>query len=766
MAARRLAEMRQPAAVKVLAEAAITQQDEALRGMILDALTHIESQAEIDALIAVYLVSRHPCLENMIVSYGWVAGRPPAARVLSALKAGRLELVTQGRAELAASLLEMCDDRDAGVAQAARDCLLNLSGRYIIDAVCALWVEDRHPLLETAILQAGYTARSPDAVRILTCLKTGLLDGLDRSGLTDVIEIARCCADEDTQVSTNAQAIIAALEHPAAQQAACRQVLEGENQGLARAVVQGGFMPDDQTDRALFLFLTGQWEKYESLDFDSQRMRLVYENADRPVRERITRQVRSSGRSDFVKIIAGRDFQGRVERMSPTEFDILVQLLVDQAQFDRLWSLVFRLPLHWSQKAVLELAAQGWQPEALEDHSTFDRLKNLVDPEMPPTPIDFNTHLPLAVQRARTHLAQGRINAVAFSAQDTWLALGTSRRKAVVWDFHRAAAVTLIDGFEHSVGTLAFTPRGDLILGERSASAGEVCTAYHWSRSQARVVHQSRGSITCLAHIGDESALVAGRDGRIALIDLKDGFTISEKRLVDWPRAMCLAHSQSKAAFLSHGVQILSLPDMLLTARTSQWSQVAHSAGYLVDEKQIVVGKYNGEVVLLHENPLRLERKPLAEHKGWVEGIAVLRKQPLLVSAGAEGHILFTHLENRRQLAKLGRLGDRITSLQISPDEQFMAIGHADGTVSLWDLRVLDLPGLFEQPFELATPSHLAALLGLLQKEQFATMKEINGAAYNALVFSSLVLQHRFRFDIEIDAVPEIKFGDFEIEID
>ena len=766
MAARQLAACEGPAAVRTLAEACITIQDAQLQEIALAAIDKITEQAEINAVTEIWQRSRHPELETLILQHGWVADRPPIARALSAIKVGRLEFITQGRAELAGPLLTLCEDQDPEIAQTARSCLKKLTGRYITDAVCALWAGTRNPILEEAVLQAGYTARAPDSVRILTSLKTGQLEGLNPTSSTEVKELAAACLDGDRTISVNAEAVISRLQDPRAQQIACKLVFENENQGLVRAVVKGGFLPEDETDRSQFLFLTSQWGKYETLDFDSQRLRLIYETAEQSLRERITQQVRASGRSDFLKIIAGRDFQGRLDLMSDVELGVLVQLLAEQEQNERLWELVFRLPLRWSQLAVLGLKNRDWLPTTPEDQQIYQKLKDLASPEIANNGLAYVSILPPAVRRARVHLAQGRINCVAFSHQGTSLAMGTSRRKAILWDFKQAETAAVIGGFDHSIGSLAFSRDDGLVLGERSSSTEEVCSVYYWNGSQVRIVHQGRGSISTVALAGEGTILAAQRDNRVSLIDLQHGFKRRERRLYFWPRAMCVSPNQERAVLLHNGVHILDLPELGDSARSAAWSHVARSASFFPDGNRIAVGKYNGEVVFLHASQLTVDRQPLAEHKGWVQGVAVLRKHPLLISAGSEGYIIFTHWENRSQLGKLGRPGDQITSLHISADEQFMAIGHADSTVSLWDLRVLDLPSMLEQPFDLATPNQLAALWGLLQNEQIATIEEMGKAVHNALVFSSLVLQHRFRFDIEIDAVPEIKLGDFEIEIE
>ena len=88
-----------------------------------------------------------------------------------------------------------------------------------------------------------------------------------------------------------------------------------------------------------------------------------------------------------------------------------------------------------------------------------------------------------------------------------------------------------------------------------------------------------------------------------------------------------------------------------------------------------------------------------------------------------------------------------------------MALGCADASISLWDLRPLQVPDLFTQALALATPNHLAALRLLVDQPQIPVELK------NAMRYIEGVLRFRFRFDVEVSAAPEILPGEFEIEL-
>ena len=80
--------------------------------------------------------------------------------------------------------------------------------------------------------------------------------------------------------------------------------------------------------------------------------------------------------------------------------------------------------------------------------------------------------------------------------------------------------------------------------------------------------------------------------------------------------------------------------------------------------------------------------------------------------------------------------------------------------MTLWDMRALDAPRLFTLPFAKTTPDQLAAL------QQFAGDSALPAAVRSALRFMQAVMRHRFRFAIEIGDIPDIKVGEFDIEIE
>jgi hypothetical protein len=147
-------------------------------------------------------------------------------------------------------------------------------------------------------------------------------------------------------------------------------------------------------------------------------------------------------------------------------------------------------------------------------------------------------------------------------------------------------------------------------------------------------------------------------------------------------------------------------------------------------------------------------------HMDQIQGIEMLVPRSIIVSADAAGEVRFTGWANRASLGKIHAPGERLTSLHISPDGSFMALGDSDASLSLWDLRVLDVPALLEAPLARSTPNQLAALDLLIEAGGLPQR------IHNSLALLERLLRHRFRFDIEISEVQGIKAGEYDIEIE
>ena len=143
-----------------------------------------------------------------------------------------------------------------------------------------------------------------------------------------------------------------------------------------------------------------------------------------------------------------------------------------------------------------------------------------------------------------------------------------------------------------------------------------------------------------------------------------------------------------------------------------------------------------------------------------VRGIHFLPGHPLVITAGAEGQVRFIHWPEAAMKGMVYSPEGQLTSLRVSRQGAFMATGTNEASLMLWDLRVQDIPDLFSQPLATATHDQVSNLLALSEYHS------LPGPVRNGLKFLRVLLQYRFRYDIQIDEAPIIQYGDFDILLD
>ncbi|MBN1954047.1 MAG: hypothetical protein JW900_03250 [Anaerolineae bacterium] len=762
-AAETLARDRSQPAIEVLAEALTRSGDERVSAIALEAIRRIDRQAGVDAVCQVWADTRHPRLAALIVEHGWIATAPAKARVLSALRVGRPEAIAGDGESIATSLAAACEDPDPAIAGQAHQALELLqkedTRQAVADQLGARWAGTRSPQLEALIVRHRYVAREPIEARVLSALKMEQPRSLSRLGARVVEPLLQAAQDRDPTIAGQALQALRQLRNKQAQEAVCGLFIEQDHPLARAAALEAGYLPEEAGQRALFLFLAEQWERYESLDFDRRLLRFAYESADEALARRIRERIRASGRPDLLTVVAGEDYRSRAAAMSSSEAEFLVQVLSSQEEWARLWELAFELHFDWSVRILQILVQKDWRPENGADRATFESLAALATAEADASEQAI-TGLPPAIQRARVNVS-GNINDVAFSPQRPLIAIGTGVRRVVLWNLQTGEREGVLGEFDHSIAQVRFAPDGTLFCGERTNQTDIPCSLYYWQGNGLLRIGQHAGSITAVLPLGGERVLSTGRDWRAVLWFRAQ--KERERRLSDWARAACASPDGTRAALLAKGVDIVDTATLSRLTWGHGGEGVSRCAAFLPDGETLLVGKFNGEVrvcQIVGRRPVLITQKEaLLQHPRPVEGIEILDGGAVVATAGAGGGVRFTAWPGRQAIGRVHVAGERLSSLHVSPDGSFMSIGDSDASMSLWDLRALQVRKLFERPLAQARPADLAAV------------KTVGGAAEwpaplrRALHYLEEALRRRFRYDIEIGELPEIQLGEFDIEI-
>lgn len=214
-----------------------------------------------------------------------------------------------------------------------------------IAAVCAVWQRSRNPKLKTLLQQKNWVANAPLDLKILTHLLLGRLDNLDDGSLDFVAGLAQILHHTEPEIATNAHILAGQIKEPNRQ--------------------------------ALLLFLSGQWEQHESLDFDQRLMRLNYQAASETLRRTIMNTARTAGRTNFTRIVTNSRSSQDISKISAAELDLLLDLLTQNERWDELWHLVHNSSINHSLRIMHKLSKTSWQPSSSYQQTHFNHLKQL-----------------------------------------------------------------------------------------------------------------------------------------------------------------------------------------------------------------------------------------------------------------------------------------------------------------------------------------------------------------------------------------------------
>jgi len=359
----------------------------------------------------------------------------------------------------------------------------------------------------------------------------------------------------------------------------------------------------------------------------------------------------------------------------------------------------------------------------------------------------------------------GRVNDLPFSPVGPHLAIGTGSGRVALWNFETAETDRKWGKFDHSIGQVAFAETGQLVCGERS-NRRTGCSLYAClDDGSATCLAKHERSITAAEPAGDSLVLVADRDRYVTLWDTADGKQIRRKELADWARWARVSPNGEWAALLHKGVQLISLADMKTVCRTLRyrWHGVSSEVAFSPEGDALIVGRFRQDVTVcrIEQNQLVPEKDSFVRHAGLIRGVEIMPNHPIVVTLSSDGQIQLTSWPGRTVISKQHTTGEKPTSLRISPDGSFMAIGHADASMNLWDLRAMDVAAMVARPLAKAGLHDLAILALLTEGDSLPR------PVRDALLFIQRLVKYRCRYEIEIaETLPTIRVGEFDIEIE
>jgi WD40 repeat protein len=751
------------------------------RAALWPSLLAVRDAGRRNEICAAWERTRHPLLTELITTWGHVPTAPARLNVLVALKLGaRAALDEERGAETAQALLDACGDADAAIAATAQDWLAMLTNADALDWLAARWAEGRDEALLARLRRAGHVPEGPPALRVLTALKLGRAELLTTVGPDGAWALLWACTDADPGIVGGAREALRQLRNPQAQDALCQCVIEADDGAAREAALAAGYRPLAPERQALFLFLTGQWEAYDRLDFDRRLLRAAYEGAAEPLRKRIAQQARQEGRADLVEVIAGgRD--GRLGRLSADEWAATLDVLERAGAWAPLWQLARSAPPRWAVAVLQRLAPSGWSPPWPE-RADYEELRALAQGWCP------SAFGEAELCRAVLRDYERSVECLAASPDGRLLASGGADGRICVWHLPEGELLGeyherwpgRVGGHEGTVNCLTFSRDGRLL-----ASGGDDGTVRLWhvpDGSRCRVLHGCTGRVFALALTPDGKTLVS------LTRDFAQVWDLTEKEPEGKPirqsgALTCLAISPDGEVLATGnegGRVYLSwhLPDAELQDPLDEHTKAITGLAFNCDGRTLASASEDGRVLLWevahgrHAGALpgrwaaltapQFEPDPHAQMGRWRNPATRLWPLPdgrmLAARVGRSSIRLWPSCGGPAHYRLRGHAGN-VTCLAAAPAVRLLASGGADGTVRLWGLptRLAQLGQTARGRLTLADWEWVRAELG---------REGLPEGEHRPLRFLDALLRQRWGSAVHLDEAPRQVGGAHDILIE
>jgi WD40 repeat protein len=344
------------------------------------------------------------------------------------------------------------------------DTLCELRNQNCIDAICEVWADTRHRDLANLLVKKSWVASTPINLKVITALKVNQPQMITNGGKEIVEPLLSAFEDKDLEIANRASKRAIIFDQPEYQEFLCRLVIEKDHSIARQVAIKAQYAPREPNQRALFYFLTEQWDKYETLDYEHSLLEKVYELGNEKLRKQIAEKVKQSGRAAWVHIIAGGRRGQRLEKMTDTEWEATLDILSNNKQWEEMWQLAQKAPAIWGKQLLQNLKQERWLPLVEGERIVFESLKQLADKCLDKIPsisglISCQATLLTEEEQNRLYKSSGRIG---FSPDGKIFAIINYVEGIRLWQIHQGKLITTLKrGFADH--TVCFSPDGTIL---------------------------------------------------------------------------------------------------------------------------------------------------------------------------------------------------------------------------------------------------------------------------------------------------------------
>lgn len=617
---------------------------------------------------------RDPLLEEFVVTGGYIPTKPMAVRILTALKLGKLDILTDAGSEIIEPLLQADQDPDSVISQNAREALQKLKNPAAQEELCRLVLEKQDETAQKIAVAAGYTPDNPQAQALFYFLTEQWDKYVSSDPEQTFLEQAYFQADQTLREYIGEKA----KQHGRLEWV---QVVTG-NSGDRLAQ-----MTDREWETTIAILKTQKhWEQIWQLTRRGTALwsrRLLHQFKD-------------------------------------------VEWTPQEPEFERLVELAENCS--WSLPAVGGVIS--CRSASLIGHSNWvNCLAISPDGKLLASGGGVNDKtvrlwdLPSGECRAILAGHNGGINCLGITPDGNLLVTGSVDGTLRLWQLPDGKPLKILSGHTHSVLCLALNRDGTLL-----ATGSKDHTVRLWQLpdgKEIKTLEGHTGSVWCLAISLDGKLLASGggnKDKTVRLWQLPTGealatleqhhdslsclaitsiTTEAEKPVAATKTSRFLRKTKEKAAkveqFLLSGsydgtVGLWQLPEGTLLTTLEAHKDLVECLALSPDGKLLATGGWSlDKTVKLWQLPGGELKNTLVGHQDGILALGFTAEGQVLATGSRDGTLRLWLSSSGEELATIEGQGSAVKCIAISPDGQLLATGNLAKTVLLWTSKLSNL---------------------------------------------------------------------------
>jgi WD40 repeat protein len=539
---------------------------------------------------------------------------------------------------------------------------------------------------------------------------------------------------------------LAKAANPAAQSALAEICMASEDPRACAAVLENGYAPQDPTRRALFYFLTGQWDLYERLDFNHTLITAAFESASPAMRQRLLAHSRYTGQVGWISAGQGRRMRW-LNELSEADWLSSVRQLTLERRWPELWQLAQSAPPVISAAILVDLSAAGFHPESEVEPAAWARLVELAQSALTGS---------LELKPARSLATNGPVTALAASPAGRLIAVGSAEASIQIWKHPTGPWQAPLSGPVAQTRAVDFSPKADTLV-----SAGSDHSLRVFRLADHQLVKTLPGHTALVravaVHPDNRTVFSASFDGSLRAWRYPNGPEM--RQIAPGGELFGLALSDEGRVVLTGGtsgvVHVWKWPEAV------EVRQLAGAAGGITSlaaslEGQLVAAAARDRMVRVWNHASGRLVQQIALPASPVTALWMHPGQELLVGGFYDGSILAWSLSTGQIAARFVHHAAAITGLAYLLEDGQMA-SSAGAEVVTWDLDVLLW---LRQPGETAR-----ADAGQLVESKLRT-DGLSDETRAWLAFTLELLRFRARFDIQLAEPHVISIGEYDIQLE